>query len=100
MKSKLIAALASVLALFSVVSPAYAQTSFVQTGFLYDNGSYQLIAPPGSTNATATGINNAGQIIGYNGGVGPYLYSGGSYTQLVSPIANPNIVANAINDSG
>jgi hypothetical protein len=88
----------AVFAISAVVSPAYAQTNFVQTGFLYDNGSYELIAPPGSTNATATGINNAGQIIGYNGGVGGYLYSGGSYTTIAPPGSFSQ--ANAINDSG
>jgi probable HAF family extracellular repeat protein len=52
-------------------------------GFLLDNGMYTTLDMPGSTNTVATGINDAGQIVGSyvdaNGQHG-FLLDNGSYT--------------------
>jgi hypothetical protein len=46
---------------FGAVFPAYGQQ-----GFLYSNGSITTIDVPGSNNTTATGINGAGEIVGWS----------------------------------
>jgi hypothetical protein len=54
--------------------------------FFYSGESYSNVAVPGSVYTEATGINNAGQIVGgYSGG--GFLYSGGTYTTLSVPLA-------------
>ncbi len=71
-------------------------------GFLLSGGSYTPIDPPGSTSSSAaTGINDAGQIVGYyfagfsNHG---FLMSGGSYTTIDVPGATETLAA-GINDA-
>jgi probable HAF family extracellular repeat protein len=76
-----------------------------QQAYLYADGSYTSIAPPGSTQSEAYGINNSGQIVGqYNPGNSQYsafLYSGGTYTTLSVPGSNGCCtVAFGINDAG
>jgi probable HAF family extracellular repeat protein len=50
-------------------------------GFLYDQGSYATLDPPGSTFTQVTGISDASQIVGY------YLdASGGQHDFLATPV--------------
>ena len=79
-------------------------------GFLYSGGNYTTLPwpsnnPPGSASvAEATGINKAGQIVGWYRPVGGiehgYLYSGGSYTVLDAPGGTGNTYAEGINNNG
>jgi uncharacterized membrane protein len=77
-------------------------------GFLLSGGSYTPIDPPGSTGTSAaTGINDAGKIVGFYFGSGNfgegtnhgYLLSGGSYTTIDVPGAAETF-AFGINDAG
>jgi probable HAF family extracellular repeat protein len=72
-------------------------------GFLYDGGSYTTLNVPGSIQTIASGINNAGQVVGLyadssNRNHG-YLYSGGAYTTLNVP-GSIDTEARGINNSG
>lgn len=50
-------------------------------GFTLNNGVYSTIASPGS-DTFATGINDAGQVVGSASGSGGFLYTAGSFTPL------------------
>ena len=73
-------------------------------GFLYSGGAYTtLTGPPGSIDTYATGINNRGEIVGFQFGNGPgngFLYSGGTYTTISVPGKNVGTGALGINDRG
>jgi len=76
MKTKILGAVA-VLAICSVVSPAYGAS----LGFIYSGGSYTTLTVPGATNTKAFSINNAGQVVGeypvrFGGPVYGFLYRG------------------------
>ena len=68
--------------------------------YLYSGGSVQVLATlPGMTGTVANGINNSGQIVGYDTGTNSagqygFVYSGGSMSPL------PGGRALAVNDSG
>lgn len=70
-------------------------------GFAGTFGSFGIISIPGATDVEATGISNAGQVVGnFVDGTGyhPFLESGGRFTALTSP---PGIqLALSINDAG
>jgi probable HAF family extracellular repeat protein len=72
-------------------------------GFLYTGGSFTQIDVPGANWTIATGINSAGQIVGYY--LDEYLktygflYSGGSFTQIDAPGAR-HTYAYGINSAG
>src|SRR5712691_7403501 len=73
-------------------------------GFLYSGGVYTTLDYPLETNGAtlATGINDAGQIVGYYAVDGSsnwhsFLYSGGKYTTLDDPLATDGTFANGIN---
>src|SRR5205814_7020973 len=72
-------------------------------GFLYSGGTFTLLHDPSAATTQALGINDAGQIVGYNynGGANThgFLYSGGSYTAIDDPLG-VSTVANGINNSG
>lgn len=65
----------------------------VGTNFIYENGNLSTFGAPGNF-SLLTGINNEGQIVGETNGI-PYLYSGGTSTQL-----NAFSQALGINDAG
>jgi probable HAF family extracellular repeat protein len=75
-----------------------------QHGFLYENGKYTTIDPPGAFNTYVTGINNKSQIVGnYTEASGGFphgfIFSHGTYTILNFPgavVTNPY----SINDLG
>jgi probable HAF family extracellular repeat protein len=69
--------------LAGIASPAYARYE----GFIYSNGAYTTLMVPGAFNTYLTGINNAGQVVGYyesstTGNTYSFIYSGGTYTVL------------------
>jgi probable HAF family extracellular repeat protein len=68
-------------------------------GYLYSNGSVQIVAP-----TAAYGINDSGQVVGGASGSYAYLYSGGSaenLNSLIDPASGWTLErANAINDAG
>jgi probable HAF family extracellular repeat protein len=72
--------------------------------FLYSGGIFFNLSIPGSTSAHATGINSAGQIVGYydpqSGSPLGFLYSGGVYSTLSDPLATGGTFPTGINDSG
>jgi probable HAF family extracellular repeat protein len=76
--------------------------------FLYNGFTYTDIVDPSAlpSSTVATGINNAGQIVGYyygNGldpGAHGFLYSGGTYTELNDPLAVSGTFAEGINALG
>jgi probable HAF family extracellular repeat protein len=71
-------------------------------GFLYSNGNYTTIAPPGSISSVAEAINDTGQIVGVYqvGNVSlSFLYDNGVYTPIVFPGATETIAFH-INDAG
>jgi probable HAF family extracellular repeat protein len=71
--------------------------------FLYSGGKMVDIGPPGAYQASASAINDAGQIIGSSfGGTisGVFLYSNGQFTTLPIPSGSSGISANAINNAG
>ena len=87
-------------------TPTPSSSSFLsQNGYLYAGGSYTTLADPLGTFTVATGINDAGQIVGYytSGGtfVG-FVYTDGVYTTLSVPslLAGQAIVPTGINNSG
>jgi probable HAF family extracellular repeat protein len=77
-------------------------------GFLYNGFTYTDIVDPSAlpSSTAATGINNAGQIVGYYYGKGldpgthGFLYSGGTYTELNDPLAINGTFAEGINALG
>jgi probable HAF family extracellular repeat protein len=81
---------------------SYIGADYRKHGFLFDQGSYTTLDVPGSTYTWATGINTAGQIVGFYEGAGGYhgfLFDQGSYTTL--DVHGPTLaIANGINDSG
>lgn len=72
--------------------------------FLYENGTYTTIDPPGASEAGAGGINNLGQIVGtYTDQAGAqhgFILQGNSYQTLDVPGAEYTFWAGGINDSG
>jgi len=48
----------------------------VREGFVYQNGSYTTLEIPTTGNIWITGVNNAGQIVGYDYGTGQSLHIG------------------------
>lgn len=62
------------------------------SGFLFSDGSFTTIDFPGADSTVASGINDAGEIVGYysvfEGGQGGFLLSDGSYTTIDVPWAN------------
>ena|SRR5215813_13199057 len=69
--------------------------------------TYTTIDDPAANSGVgtvATGINNAGQIVGYyvnaSGVYQGFLYSGGTYTALSDPLGTNGTYALGINDSG
>lgn len=67
------------------------------------NYTYTLLDVPGSIDTNATGINNAGQVVGWyidaNSQAHGFLYSGGTYTTL-DPPGSVYSLAYGINDAG
>ena len=72
--------------------------------FLFSGGRFTTIDPPIATDTLiVTGINNAGQIVGYaQSGTGDYgfLYQAGRFTHIELPFPNVLIVPTGINDNG
>jgi probable HAF family extracellular repeat protein len=52
--------------------------------FIYSNGNYKEILPPGLENFEATAINNNGEVIG-NGYGGAFIYTDGKYREMTPP---------------
>jgi probable HAF family extracellular repeat protein len=68
-------------------------------GFVFSNGNFTTLDPPGSLLTEALGINDTGQIVGVASRVGGFLYSGGSFTPLNVPGAFSTYPGD-INDAG
>ena len=88
---------------FSTPAPSTSQLS--QNGYLYDNGSYTTIADPLGNSTSATGINDAGQIVGFytgTSGTFGFVYTDGVYSTLSVPsfLAGQVILPSGINDAG
>jgi hypothetical protein len=71
--------------------------------FIYSHGSFTVLPLLNSTDtgAVATGINNAGRVVGYDvssNGARPWLWSGGAYFSV--PVSGISATALAINSSG
>src|ERR1700694_729372 len=69
-------------------------------GFVYDGTNYTTLDYPAASNTVATGINSAGQVVGYYTGNHGFLYSHGSYTPVNYPLTASTTQPRAINDSG
>jgi uncharacterized membrane protein len=71
-------------------------------GFVAGGGSFQMLSFPGSISTWAAGINDSGDIVGDyfepDGGLREFLYSGGSYRNIIPFRAVAT--ANGINDRG
>ncbi len=66
----------------------YGRDKAVYKGFIYSDGSYTELLPPGWREAYAYGINDRGAVVGYGRDRAVYkgfLYSDGSYTELLPP---------------
>ena len=77
----------------------------VEQGFLYSGGSYTTLSDPSGDNRTVvTGINDAGQVVGWYDGadglVHGFIYSGGSYTTIDDPAATAGTIVTGINNEG
>jgi probable HAF family extracellular repeat protein len=77
----------------------------VPHGFVYNNGVYTALNNPLGVNGTgATGINNAGEIVGYyldsNNVQHGYLYSNGTSVTLDNPLGVHGTMATGINEWG
>ena len=75
-----------------------------QKGFIYHDGIYTEIVPPGWNSAVACGINNDGVIVGggtegSSSGGKAFVYRDGTYTELLPP-GWEMAVACGINDNG
>jgi hypothetical protein len=84
-----------------VIVGSYAIGLF-SNGFMYKNGVFTDIIPPGSVGTTAYGINDAGSIVGtYLNGTAQigFLYDGSTYTDLIVP-GSVTTLAIGINSSG
>jgi probable HAF family extracellular repeat protein len=59
------------------------------TGFMYQNGTFTTINFPGANYTVATGINNAGEVVGYYADgftkVHGFTYDNGTFTTIDSP---------------
>jgi hypothetical protein len=78
MKTKILGVVAA-LAISAVVSPAFS----IEVGFVYSGGTFNDLAVPGSTYTNPSGINNAGQIVGYYLGGRPHTRMA-SYTAMAA----------------
>lgn len=70
-----------------VVVGAFLDSNFVQHGFLYANGQYQQVDVPGSSTTSVSGINDAGELVGWyttpsNGAFQGFVYVGGQFKTL------------------
>ena len=86
-----ICAAATALMCWAAVGPAVAQTY-----------TYTSINVPSAAVSEAWGINNAGQIVGFDslGKGDSFVYSGGVFTPIIVPQASSNTAAFSINNSG
>src|ERR1700686_3928308 len=84
-----------------IVGLIFDSSATVTGSFLYTNGNYLALSPWSISPPIATGINDAGQIVGSDNSDG-FFYSGGNYTALQYP--EPGGVvwtgAEGINDAG
>jgi probable HAF family extracellular repeat protein len=79
---------------------SYVDTYGVSYGYLYSGGTYKTL---GQKNIVATGINDAGDIVGYSittAGTFGFLDKGGTFSLLKDPSATGNTYAIGINDAG
>jgi probable HAF family extracellular repeat protein len=82
----------------------YSDSSGHDHGFLLSSGGYATIDDPSGTNTIATGINDAGQIVGQyldsNNVSHGFLYSGGSFTTIDDPLGGAGTRVFGINNAG
>jgi len=74
----------------------------LEEGFIYQQGSFTLLLPPGSTGSIAYGINNSGVVVGealYPYGASGFIWSGGKFALLSAP-GYRDTVFEGINNSG
>jgi probable HAF family extracellular repeat protein len=66
--------------------------------YIYDNGSYTYLNPPGYTETQTLAINNNGQVLGYSNDSIPeyFIYTNGTYQSFTITAGVPT----SINDSG
>src|ERR1700676_3084027 len=94
------ASMASMIAESSQEITIYSRPSRGGHGFVYDGTNYTTLDYPAASNTVATGINSAGQVVGYYTGNHGFLYSNGSYTPVNYPLTASTTQPRAINDSG
>jgi len=60
--------------------------------FTYQNGVFTLVDPPGAVSSTLTGVDDAGNVVGWSSGGGGagYVYSGGNYSIVDAVIDGVN----------
>lgn len=71
-------------------------------GFVAQNSNYRVLNPPGTTTNQALVLTNAGVVVWgmtSSGSSVYYLYSGGNYTQLITP-SKPDIGLGGVNPQG
>jgi uncharacterized membrane protein len=98
----------AVVGVYNELSGPFPGSPFLsQNGYLYYNGSYTTLTDPLGTYTSASGINDAGQIVGWyldssGAFASGFVYTDGVYTTLSVPsfLAGQNIFPIAINDSG
>jgi hypothetical protein len=69
---------------------------------LYSGGTYTTLPqdPLAKSSTDFTGINNAGQMVGFYDGSRPFLYDSGSFTNLSPPAGSNSTNPMGINDAG
>jgi probable HAF family extracellular repeat protein len=72
--------------------------SYPLTPFLLSNGTFTILNTPASSASLPLGINDSGQIVGFDNGGHGFLLKNGSYTTFEAP--GGATVAAGINDSG
>src|SRR5262249_49936378 len=84
----------------------FSTAAVAQTGYLETGGVFTTIAVPGATSTWATGINDAGQIVGVFSNVSGehgFLYTGGVFTTIdfpTSPGTSSVAIPFGINNAG
>jgi probable HAF family extracellular repeat protein len=88
----------------SLVSEAapvgFQSTADTWHGFLYTAGTFTTIDVPDGLFTRATGINDASQIVGFDGRDRGFLYTAGTLTTIAVPVPGARTEAHGINNAG
>ena len=69
-------------------------------GFLESNGVFSTIAYPQASETVASGINNNGEIVGTYDGASGFIYTNGSYSNIMPPPGSFSFQVNGVNNEG